>query len=383
LRKAGFEEGKRRLATALVERIVNGREILTCRQLLQETAPDYIKENILALAQRRLKQEKPFSWNSTANFDIHDAEVRAGFDKLAAALVRSIRLSRNDVERCVQDALFLRLDVLIRPSSNLEKYVFNPADHLEKRRLLYKLDLVGSDIPFVVRMKDKIVACEEPVISKLVFALISKEIKVFLYSNDSKWALLKDFDLLVNMFQLEESLRPQGVDAGFLEDFLHARGLDEYIPAVQKKIQQGKVNWQHEDFADLFDFNRTPLTPPHVLFKTSHEGDKRLPIVVFPEEKDGPVYRAQREHQPPGPYPSIRTLIDSKDYKVLVYKLFERDERAFRLFIEKVDHVDKWREAKQLIDWELNKRHLDPYCKEAVKLGDLVFAKYFNNSGYL
>jgi hypothetical protein len=383
LRVAGFEEGKRRLAAALAERIVNGRELLTCRQLFQETVPDYIKENIQALAQRRLKQEKPFSWNTTANFDIHDAEVRAAFDKLMTALIRSIQLTRNDVERCIQDAVCLRFDVLIRPQSVLEKFLFNPTDHQEKRLLLYKLDLVGSDIPFIVRMKDKVIACEDPVVSKLFFALMAKEIIGFLYSYMDKGASLKEFDLLANMFKLEEGLRPKGVDAGLLEVFLTARGLDEYIPVVKKKMQQGKANWLHEDFRDLFDFNRPLTASAYVSSTTNNETENVLPIIVFHEEEKGPVYQAQREHQPPGPYPAIQTLIDSKDYKVLVHKLFERDERAFILFIEKVDQMDKWREAKQLIDWELNKRRLDPYCKEAVKLGDIVFAKYFNNSGYL
>ncbi len=377
LRLVGFEEGKRRLAAALAERLVSGRELVTCRQILHEAVPEFIKENILLLAQRRLKQEKPFSWNPAANFDINDAEVRAGFEKLLSALVHSMRLTRSEVERCIQEAVVVRLDALVRPQAALETYLFNPVDSLDKKLLLRRLDLFGPDMPFVFRMKVACAASEESEISKLSFALKAKEIAASLYSYKDKTTLLQEFDLLINLFKLEEGLLPKGVDVALVEEFIAARGLDDYLVRVRKKAQQGKTKWLREDFQDIFEFS----APSPAKGRKPDNGV--LPKIVFSEEEQGPVFHAQREHQPPGPYPSIQTLIDSKDYKILVQKLFSRDERAFRTFIDKVDQVDKWREAKQLIDWELNKRRLDPYCKEAVKLGDIVFAKYFNNSGYM
>jgi hypothetical protein len=245
--------------------------------------------------------------------------------------------------------------------------------------LLYKLDLIGCDIPVVAQAKKQLSLSEESPLCRPVFRAAMKTIVNALYSYNDKTASVKEFELLVNLFKVEDGLRPKGVDAAVLEPFLLSRGLTELYPRVQKKAQQGKTNWLREDFQDLFEFY---LAPAH-----AGQGGARavnpLPKIIYQEEEPGPVYHAQREHQPPGPYPSIQTLMDSKDYKVLVQKLFERDEGAFRLFIEKVDQVDKWREAKQLIDRELNTRRLDPYCKEAVKLGDIVFSKYFSNSGYL
>ncbi len=382
-RVTGFEEGKRKLATALVERVANGKEHWTCRQILQESMPEFAKENIIALAQRRLKQEKPFSWNPTADFDVNDVEVRTSFEKLVASLVRSMRLSHAELEHCLREAVYLRFDVLLKPQSTIEALLFRPAERVDKKIAVYKLDLLGGDLPFILRVKEKINASPENHLSKLVFALMAKEISDALYSCRNKTAAVKDFELLEDLFRLKEELTPKGVDAGLLPDFLHSRGLRELLGQVEKKIQQGKAFWQKQDFQDLFEFAKTTGRPAFAITDLIEEEERLLPRIVFQEEEKGPVYQSQREHQPPGPYPSIQSLIDSKDYKVLVHKIFERDERAFRSFIDKVDQVDKWRDAKQLIDWELNKRRLDPYCKEAVKLGDIVFAKYFNNSGYL
>jgi hypothetical protein len=382
LRGVGLEEGRKRLAAVLIERAISNREQVTCRQLMHESLPEFVKENVLAWAHNRLKQEKPFSWNFNANFDVNDAEVRASFEKLLAALTRSIRLSRQEIEKCVRDAVFSRHDILLRPAQTVENLVFNPTDRHEKKNLQFKLDLMGKDIPFVLRCQEQMQSMEEAVISRTSFAVMAQEVKTTLYAGRDHSAVIKEFDLFVQLYKVEEGLRPIGVEAALLEEFLLSRGMEERIPFVKKKVNQGKNQWRREDFEDIFEFS---LSQGHPSLAASAQGTEEfiLPKIIFPEEEKGPVYQAQREHQPPGPYPSIHTLIDAKDSKVFVLKLFERDERAYQTFIDKVDRIDKWREAKQLIDWELNKRKLDPYSREAVKLGDVVFSKYFTNSRYI
>lgn len=382
MRGVGLEEGRKRLAAVLIERAISNREQVTCRQLLHESLPEFVKENVLACAHNRLKLEKPFSWNFNANFDVNDVEVRASFEKLLAALTRSIRLSRQEVEKCVRDSVFARHDVLLRPLQAVESLVFNPTDRQEKKYLQFKLELIGKDIPFVLRCQERVQSMDEAVITRSSFAMLTQELKAALYAGKDNQAAIKEFDLFVQLYRLEEGLRPAGVDATLVEEFLTARGLEERVLFVKKKVSQGKQQWRREDFEDIFEFSTSQGHPgPSTSVHASEEFV--LPKIIFPEEEKGPVYHAQREHQPPGPYPSIHTLIDPKDSKVFVQKLFARDEKAYQTFIDKVDHIDKWREAKQLIDWELNKRKLDPYSREAVKLGDLVFSKYFNNSRYI
>lgn len=375
----GFEDVKRRLGIAVMDRIINGRERMTCRQLLQETIPDYIKEHLLTLAQRRLIQEKPITWNPTANFDINDQEVRICFDRLMAALARSIQLPRKELEHCLRAAVDLRFDVLLQPYTALENFLFASSQPPDKKQLLHKFELAGSDMPFVARLKEKVTVADQNNFSRLFFALAAREIVQLSYFSKDKTALMKEFELFTHLFKMECGLRPPGVDTAMVEQFLHNRGLDSFLPLVTKKSQQGKVKWCKEDFQDLFDFHSSSAGSGPVSIRKLTSGDSLLPRIIFQEEEAGPVFHAQRDHQPPGPYPSIQTLMDPKDYKVLVQKVFKSDEREFLSFIEKVDQMDKWREAKQLIDGELSKRRLDPYCKEAVKLGDIVFAKYFHN----
>jgi hypothetical protein len=53
----------------------------------------------------------------------------------------------------------------------------------------------------------------------------------------------------------------------------------------------------------------------------------RKPLIRFDEEEPI-VYRSKLEQQPPGPFPSLVQLIDEKNRKLFVRKVFDRDADA-------------------------------------------------------
>lgn len=90
------------------------------------------------------------------------------------------------------------------------------------------------------------------------------------------------------------------------------------------------------------------------------------------------IRRADIESQPPGPYPPLRSLINDKDKKLFVKKIFHKDVHEYAQFIDRLEDVEKWKEAKVVLDSELGRRRVSPYSKEAVLLGDVVFSRYFS-----
>ncbi|MDQ7051736.1 MAG: hypothetical protein Q9P14_02105 [candidate division KSB1 bacterium] len=94
------------------------------------------------------------------------------------------------------------------------------------------------------------------------------------------------------------------------------------------------------------------------------------------------IDREKLEEQPPGPYPSLYTFMDQKTRKVFIKKLFGNDEEAFEAFVEKVDHADSWKEAKAIFDAELTRRNINIYSKNAIKLSDFLFSRYFSKNRY-
>jgi len=77
----------------------------------------------------------------------------------------------------------------------------------------------------------------------------------------------------------------------------------------------------------------------------------------------------------------FRELIDDKTEKVFIKKLFNGDGDAYSKLLQKLDEAESWRVAKILIDNELFKRDVDPFSREAIKLVDLIYSRYYPEEG--
>ncbi len=103
----------------------------------------------------------------------------------------------------------------------------------------------------------------------------------------------------------------------------------------------------------------------------------RQPVIRFDEEEPI-IYRSKLEQQPPGPFPSLVQLIDERSRKLFVRKVFGRDVDAYTEFVQRLEAVQSWKEAKALLDQELHRRKISPYAKEVIRLSDLIFGRYFS-----
>ncbi|MDZ7359350.1 MAG: hypothetical protein ONB46_01310 [candidate division KSB1 bacterium] len=99
------------------------------------------------------------------------------------------------------------------------------------------------------------------------------------------------------------------------------------------------------------------------------------------DEEPPSVEHAKIEAQPPGPYPSITRLIDEKSRQAFIKKVFQKDLDAYLDFIERLEELQTWKQAKAFLDAEFKKRRVNPYSKEAVQLSDVVFGRYFVKGG--
>lgn len=98
--------------------------------------------------------------------------------------------------------------------------------------------------------------------------------------------------------------------------------------------------------------------------------------------KDLIIRRENIEKQPPGPYPSLKALIDNKSKKTFIKKLFDNDEAAYVAFVERLEATDTWKEAKVLFDQEMDRRQVNVFSRNAIKLSDLLFSRYFAKNRY-
>jgi hypothetical protein len=115
-----------------------------------------------------------------------------------------------------------------------------------------------------------------------------------------------------------------------------------------------------------------PPLPPRPKLKYRYADDDDEPQMID---------RAKIEAQPPGPYPSFTRLVDEKSRRDFIKKIFHKDLEAYLSFIEQIEEMQTWKEAKAFLDREFQQRKVSPYSKEAVRLSDLVFSRYFVKGG--
>lgn len=77
----------------------------------------------------------------------------------------------------------------------------------------------------------------------------------------------------------------------------------------------------------------------------------------------------------------LKTYIDGKTESVFIKKLFGGDKEAYKNLVDKLEEAESWRVAKILIDNELFKRDVDPFSREAIKLVDTVYTRYYPEEG--
>jgi len=105
--------------------------------------------------------------------------------------------------------------------------------------------------------------------------------------------------------------------------------------------------------------------------------EKPMRIIRREKEETAPAKSEKDEAQSNKDYDDLRDLLDAKTEKVFIKKLFGGDKEAYAALFEKLNESESWRVAKILIDNELFKRDVDPFSREAIKLVDLVYSRYY------
>jgi len=119
-----------------------------------------------------------------------------------------------------------------------------------------------------------------------------------------------------------------------------------------------------------------PARPMRIIRREQKEGDEAKDIDKTPGSIGEPDIDINKESSA-----SLRKFIDEKTDKTFVKKLFNGDSESYEQLLTKLDDAESWRVAKILIDNELFKRDIDPFSREAIKLVDLVYGRYYPEEG--
>jgi hypothetical protein len=73
----------------------------------------------------------------------------------------------------------------------------------------------------------------------------------------------------------------------------------------------------------------------------------------------------------------IQTLISPMDEKIILKTIFSDHAQAYKDFISVINRTKTWKEAIAVLDDQLASSEVDPFSKEAVRLSDIVYTRYY------
>ncbi len=118
-----------------------------------------------------------------------------------------------------------------------------------------------------------------------------------------------------------------------------------------------------------------PLEPENMETETREEEVVEAPAPIEKEEEPAP--EAKEDDVPARKKEPLESKIDDKTRKSLIKKLFGGDAGSYSSLLQQLEEAESWRVAKILIDNELFKRDVDPFSREAIKLVDLIYGRFY------
>ena len=438
MESATGENEKRLLAATVRDRLIGNRNIILYRELLDKKIPTFLKNYLQNSVQKYIHTEEPFQFNNSKRFDFEFRKVIELRNSLIKAFEEATIFSRNELIEIINRTVSLQFNLLVKPSDTLLKIFYkNKAERIQNDILQVLEGLDDRRILIKVLIKN-IKEFDQYHIVAEDFINILNQTNKEVYQGNFINSFISDITVFTDFLSMIHGNENTKIDINLLKLLLVERGLSQYSSAFdvypETKIEINRIASILKNFlnngkpenSDLDDdiekFMLAPVTgdrrddhidPGAKLYKNeidqsfdnlesdqetftqfdentypldptdSVDGDDRkFPKITnkWKDPMDMVIKRSNIEKQPEGPLHSLRRLIDEKDKKFIQRRIFDNDIRAYSEFIRQLEIIDNWKEAKKIIDNELFMRSIEPFSKEALKLGDLVFNRYFPKS---
>jgi hypothetical protein len=429
------------LVTSLKKRILSGNERVRFEKITADDGvPIFIKNVFKDRFDAIIAKESPVTLKSTPHFDFKSEDMELLRQRFLDILREFSYFHETEIEGILKDALILRLDYLVKPIDTMRRQLFDGKDHVSVSDTESVLGPFRKNLPYADEVIKSCRGLGKSSLAKDEYGRIVDDIIRNIMKEDPVRIILRDFSVLTDFLSETKGEEITRIEGSVIQDFLADRrqsgfrkaldvemklGRNDFGPAElevtlkrylelkdelskepdvekeeaekeapaeknEKETQAGAEaelgnGWdleevlseepiQVEDEAE--QLVETPEEPPKQMRIIRREQKKEEESVQLEEsvsvaESDGVSEKIEGLHD----------LIDEKTEKVFVKKLFGGENDTYESLIKQLDEAENWREAKILIDNELFKRDVDPFSREAIKLVDLVYGRYYPDEG--
>jgi hypothetical protein len=425
---------KRKLAAALEDKIIGEHDRISYAGIKELDLPEAFFTSLHSQARTIFRAEKPIRIIQSDRFDFSDEALKTELSKLRDLLLEQVTFRPNEIRKAIHFSLTLHFDLIVQPFKTIESILFQSSTERDSKDCIEILNSIGENLHFIRELTDRLLTCDKEKIAKADLAEIAIRIKSRLYNENPVSSRLFDLESLQKFYTKVYDSAENTYSADIVSAMLRDRGMDDFAQGFEEEKKEKKV-WA---IAEIQQFLERHLLVGQLQYDTNlssrvvypetveekaeqeyveenvsvdtqhqkiHEADT-APQEISLRKKNGVndetislgrsfrtnqeydgtstdiIKREQIEYQPPGPYPALNTIIDNRSRSVFIKKIFGKNKSEYVSFIDQLEKKESWKEAKAVLDAELASRNISPYCREAVKLSDLIFARYFSKGKF-
>lgn len=422
-----LKKEKARLAAKLEEKIIGDKARISFSEINKMDLPEALLSSLQKQAGKILKTEKPIRIIQTERFDFSDEKLKVELATLRNLLLGQVFFLPDEISKSINFSLTIHFELIVLPFKTMDSIIFQTDEPRSCKECIEILNGIGEDFPPIKALTDKLLAHNAEHLSSSDFETLTEQIKSQLYREHPVSTMLFDLDYLQSFYAKITDSQKINYPADVIHAMLIERGIDDFAKGFATEKKE-KANWKIEDIQQFLErhllvglLQHDNSFASHIVYpdKIEHIPEKKTKFekekiaknpatrkvgragngidlqkmkdiqgrsfrtnVEFDDSSTDLIDRKQIEYQPPGPYPSLFSIIDTKSRGIFIKKIFDKDKSAYVTFIDHVEKKESWKEAKAILDMELASRKISPFCREAVQLSDVIFARYFSNGKF-
>ena len=373
--------------------------------LMQTAIPESIKHYFNHEVENWILEEEA-KFESSERFDYDIPEVRMKIDQIFDHLKNTATFSTNQFNQLLERAVKLERSFTIQPQRTLTQFLFKNNTEVRTKQVNDTLNYFFVHEYYKQKLTEYFDLKYLQQINLEQFKALLKQIDEQVFNADLKTEALKLVKAIAELIS-------KGSDDGKipLEEIVKAfedRSLNEYSSLFNSLLSKGIETLSLQEIEEAID--NSDKTQTHVAEETISLDDIDISAVQmeapvaeedeedddFDEEEDelsesenaeavgdqlSDMVASQMDSGKP--LQDLNELIDKKQRKLFLKKLFKKDEAAFEDFIAEINELTSWKDASYVIEDEFYNRDINPYSKEATMFSDICYNRFFPTDEYV
>lgn len=424
----------------LDKKIIGRDERVSLQEIKKRDIPSFIKNYFDRESEKWIREESSM-FLSSGRFNYDLPEIRKKFDELYELLKNTAIFSRAKLHRVMEQAVKLQTNFLISPQRTMVQFIYRDDDVITPAEVMDSMKYFLDYEYYYKALEQFFKNNTMETISRTKFKNFIEQLDGKALSQDKTGAAVNMAQVIVGFLNLGRDQQSDMLDTEILINAYQDRGLPDFVNAMKNAQSKGKNKIPVSHLAEMLkSFLETGDVEPKIVkeaakpaevkydekkevvstkdlsklvsqienikeeaeaadvssfFEEEEEEDIVLPTQMPPPEVKAEVKPAAattpeaqstaqqlaehmaRQMGQAEVLEDLNKLIEDKDKKVYIKKLFKKKDKEFFQLLANLNAATNWGDANNMIDDAFYALEVNPYQKEAIAFTDSVYARYF------